>query len=451
MSTAIEDTIVAVSSPPGRAMRGLVRLSGAGTRDVLKKCGIHAPTPRCLARVRIDVDGLRLPALCVTFASPHSYTGQDMAELFVPGHPALLDRLMHAALRLGARHAEPGEFTYRGFLAGKLDLTQAEGVAATISAVSDAQLAAASHLRNGMLGQFAADAVNQLADVLALVEAGIDFTDQDDVVPITPSVLEQRLAALSRQIDTLLSCSRSWGAVESLPRVAFVGAPSTGKSTLFNALLGRDRAVISEIPGTTRDALMEPLTIELAGGGTAEVMLVDIAGLDTPAAALDRTAQTIAHQIIDRADLLLLVSDDRSPAPKCRVDRPVIRVRTKTDLIPTHAATMNADVAVSAPTGVGLTELRRLIAVRLGDRAMGVTEETLMLQPRHEASLRSALAQLRLANELVQPNIGRRELSHVELVADAMRAALNDLASLGGMMTPDDVIGRVFATFCVGK
>lgn len=451
MSTAIEDTIVAVSSPPGRAMRGLVRLSGAGTRELLERCGILATTPRRLSRVRIDVDGLRLPALCVTFVSPHSYTGQDMAELLVPGHPALLDRLVHAALRLGARHAEPGEFTFRGFLAGKLDLTQAEGIAATISAVSDAQLAAASHLRNGMLGQFAADAVNQLADLLALVEAGIDFTDQDDVVPISPADLEQRLTVVSRRIDSLLGRARSWGAIQSLPQVVLVGAPSTGKSTLFNALLGRDRAVISEIPGTTRDALMEPLKMELPGGGHIEVMLVDVAGLDTPSAALDREAQAMARGIIDRADLLLLVSDDRTPAPKGHADRPAVRVRTKADLIPTHAATMDADVAVSAPTGVGLRELRRLIAARLADRATGVTEETLMLQPRHEASLRSALVHLQRARELVMPKICRRELSHVELIADAMRTALNDLASLGGTMTPDDVIGRVFATFCVGK
>lgn len=450
MSTAIDDTIVAVSSPPGRAMRGLVRLSGAGTQDVLERCGIHAPTPRCLSRVRIDVDGLRLPALCVTFVSPHSYTGQDMAELFVPGHPALLDRLVHAALHLGARHAEPGEFTFRGFLAGKHDLTQAEGIAATISAVSDAQLAAASHLRNGMLGQFAADAVNQLADVLALVEAGIDFTDQDDVVPIAPAALEQRLAALCRQIDTLLSRSRSWGAVESLPRVAFVGAPSTGKSTLFNALLGRRRAVISEIPGTTRDALMEPLRIELDGGGHAEVMLVDIAGLDTPAAVLDREAQSIAHGIIDRADLLLLISDDRPPATSLS-GRNSIRVRTKADLIPTHAASLHADVVVSATTGIGLGELRRLIAARLVDRVAGGTEQGLTLQPRHEASLRSASLHLRQASELLRPSLVQHSLGHVELIADAMRTALTDLAALGGTMTPDDVIGRVFATFCVGK
>ncbi|MCE9589164.1 MAG: 50S ribosome-binding GTPase [Planctomycetes bacterium] len=458
MPAATDDTIVAVSSPPGRSRRGLVRLSGNRTLSVLREIGVCGTTDRLLRPVRLSADGLALPALCVTFRGPASYTGQDMAELQMPGHPALLDRLLHAALRRGARLAEPGEFTFRAFLAGKLDLTQAEGVAATIAAVSDAQLAAASMLREGMLGRVASDMVHQLADTLALVEAGIDFTDQEDVVPISPAALDARLETILGRLTDLLSRSRSWGALEALPHVVLAGAPSTGKSTLFNALLGRRRAVISDTPGTTRDALREPLTLDAPGGGRCEVMLVDVAGLDTPAGALDREAQAIARRTIERADLLLLIDDGGgysfSPMIDTEKKTPppnAIRVRTKSDLLSARPAIANADVSVIAPTGVGLSELRRLIAARLADRLSASTEHSLALQPRHEASLRAAVARLRETRESLRSQLAGHALGHAELVADLLRSGLDELAALGGVMTPDDVIGRVFATFCVGK
>lgn len=457
MPLSPDDTIVAVSSPPGRSPRGLVRLSGPDAFSILGTMGVEVESDRRMGRVTVTLDRVAVPAMCTTFHGPRSYTGQDMAELQMAGHPALLDRLVHAMLRKGARSAEPGEFTFRAFLAGKLDLTQAEGVRATIAAVSDAQLAAATMLREGMLGKVAHDAVMQLADALALVEAGIDFTDQDDVVPITPAALTDRVVALASQIESLLARSRSWGVLEALPRVVLVGAPSTGKSTLFNALLGHTRAVISATPGTTRDALEEPLTLTATDGRRCEVMLVDIAGLDTPAAQLDREAQAIARQTIERADLLLLIDDGREesqapgllPALHTR-STITLRVRTKADLVPAHA-TAQGEVRVVAPTGAGLDELRQHIAARLADRAPGVSEQTLALQPRHEAGLRAALLSLREALAMIQPQRDAHAISHVELIADSLRAALDELAALGGTMTPDDVIGRVFATFCVGK
>ncbi len=194
-------------------------------RDMLKP---HWPTLRTLHRVRLKHPPL--PALLAIYQAPASYTGEYVAELQVPGHPALLERLLQQAVHAGARLAEPGEFTFRGFTAGKFDLTQAEGIAATISAVSDSQLEAAALLRNGRLGTWAHDLVDALGSALALVEAGIDFVDQEDVVPITPGDLNDRLRTIADRLDELVRHSRSWGALEALPRVVLVGPPSAGKS-----------------------------------------------------------------------------------------------------------------------------------------------------------------------------------------------------------------------------
>ncbi len=450
------DTIVAVSSPPGRSLRGLIRLSGQDTRRILAGL-IGTPVsdlpPRRLATVRLITPDL--PALLTLFDAPESYTGQDAAELQVPGNAALLDRLLHLATDAGARLAEPGEFTFRAYTAGKLDLTQAEGVAATIHATSDGQLKAAQHLCNGELGRFARELVDDLGTRLALVEAGIDFTDQEDVVPISPGDLDTHLSRIEARLTQLLTNSRSWGEVQALPWVVLMGAPSAGKSTLFNALLNRDRAVIDPLPGTTRDILCEPMTITANDGTQQEFMLVDIAGIDAPTASpatpLDKQAQDAAQYAVARADLIVLVLDPITDAPTSITHKPTLTVHTKADL--SQPPTPNAchTIQVSALTGQNLDTLKDTIADRLGDLPVSISADMLALQPRHEHALRSALTQLTHARGLLATRLTARAIEDVELIADHLRQALNNLARLGGQLTPDDVIGKVFATFCVGK
>ena len=467
------DTIVAVSSPPGRSARGLIRWAGPDAGSLLARLTDRSapPPPRQATPLRLAHPDLPpIAALLTWFAAPASYCGDDTAELQLPGHPALLDRVLRAALDAGARPAEPGEFTFRAYTAGRLDLTQAEGVAATIHAVSDGQLAAAAHLRHGELARFSRQRVDRLGQVLALVEAGIDFVDQEDVVPIAPPDLARILEDEASALKQLLGRSRSWGEVEALPRVVLVGPPSAGKSTLFNALLGRPRAVVDPAPGTTRDVLEEPLRLHGPsdpGGGeseTVEVMLCDLAGLEDPRDAVQQDVQTHVARAVAGADLILRVrAVDQPETPSSSPPFPplaaVLELRSKCDH-PSSTAdpSMSANddetdpppvIHVSAHHNTGLDALRAAILQALGQRAVSVQADLLSLQPRHEAALRSALQHLRQARDYVSPDA--RQLDAIEWVAGEMRLALDQLAGLGGQLTPDDVIGRVFSTFCVGK
>jgi len=455
MSTT--DTICAISSPPGQSARGLVRLSGPATQSILVSLGVSSSTSRRIVPVRVVLPAFELPALSWQAQGPNTYTGEDCAEIITVGNPRLLQRIVDVCITKGARLADPGEFTFRAYTNGRLDLTQAEGVAATISAVSDAQLAAAKHLQAGELGSFAQNLVEQTATFLALVEAGIDFVDQEDVVPIAPADLLNGLNIVCDDLNQLLATSRSWSTLDGLPRVVLVGPPSAGKSTLFNALLGHERAVIDAAPGTTRDAIEEPLTIQTATG-SAEVMLVDIAGLDAAADnPLDQLGQAQAQQAIDTADLVLITGPEGCKQTEgLQFPATSLRVITKTNTPRSErqgdaSASSSEPVRVSALNNQGLDILKTALANRLADRAVSLRGEQLALQPRHEQDLRHALIGIKDAISALGLSAEQSSIADVELVAGAIRRALDALAALGGKMTPDDVIGRVFATFCVGK
>lgn len=480
-----DDIILAVASPRGRSLRGIVRMSGPGTIDLLGSCvrdeqgrplqrrGIH--------RARLNSNNHSLPVLALLMPGPHSYTGEDSAELQMPGNPVLLERVIDtlieaaALLHLHAHRAEGGEFTARAFLNGRISLTQAEGVAATITALSDAELRAAGMLRSGSLGKLAHKLADNLAAALALVEAGIDFTDQEDVVAITPADLHERLVHLEQQLRRQLDRAVGMEQLEAIPWVVLTGPPNAGKSTLFNALLGRERAVVSDVAGTTRDVLTEPLRISTEHG-EAEVMLVDLAGTEhvdplADAETLEPQMQRAAREASSRAELVLecTAADTGTAALRAARHEPgtaalraapyesrgsesrstTIRVLTKCELSRETASEWN--VTVSAHTGEGLDQLRSMIALHLADRAVSLAADVFALTPRHEAALRSAHANISDACELVAGMRDDRSLAEPELVAAAMRSALNDLAGLAGDITPDDVLGRVFATFCVGK
>jgi tRNA modification GTPase len=493
--------ILAVASPPGRAARGIVRLSGAQTFDLLqphltlqttraeagpderrdegggiergrdeeterRRDGESAqrrqgddspPFPRGVHRALLTgVLPGELPALALVFTAPQSYTGEDSAELQLPGNPLLLERIIDTLIAsagrrgIDARRAEAGEFTARAFMNGRMTLTEAEGVAATIAARSDAELRAARLLTAGRLGSLARSLADRLAAGLALVEAGIDFTDEEDVVPIPPIELHERVAAMRDDIRAQLAHAVGMEQLQAIPWVILLGEPNTGKSTLFNALLGRERAVVSDIAGTTRDVLAEPLTID-TDHGPAEVMLVDLAGLDRSATALNEQMQAVIREAMGRAELIIRCVPVDAPALTADDEPDELVARTKADLAPSDFRAGKQEIVISAVTGLGLDDLRRHIADRLADRAVSLAADAIVLRPRHDAALRSAVANLDEAAVLIEPQRRDRVLRHPELIAAAMRSALDDLGSLAGDITPDDVLGRIFASFCVGK
>jgi tRNA modification GTPase len=439
------DTIAAIASPPTRSARGVIRLSGPATREALAAVSDSQARPwdRGAFAARMRLDQLQLPLLVLAYRAPRSYTGEDAAELLLPGNPALLERVMAALLALpGVRQATPGEFTARAYLNERLTLAQAEGVAGVIAAGNAEQLEAARGLLEGSTGAQYNAWAEELATLLALVEAGIDFTDQEDVVAIAPAELVRRLAALAAAIRQFTGAEAGAAVRAGIPRVVLAGRPNAGKSTLFNALLGRERAVVSEVAGTTRDVLEEPLDLcqELPGAGP--VLLIDLAGLDDPATGkIDPQVQQGAGEAIRSADVIVHCDPTGRFEPLGSA-APTIRVRTKADLPGTDPA---GDIAVCALDHWNLPTLRRAIA----DAALGSREAaTLALLPRHRRALAETLRATDEARALAADD---QSIRAPELVAGGLRAALDSLGDLTGHISPDEIVGRIFARFCIGK
>ncbi len=497
----LTQTIVAISSPPGAAWRGIVRLSGSQAW----------PMAQGLLRTPVAAEAYRwreawlktppLPAGVVFFQAPKSFTGQDVAELHLPGSSSLLTRILRCLQAAGARLAEPGEFTARGFLNGKYDLTEAEGIAATIAARSAQQLRAAASLRHGTLHRWVAAQSEQLADLLSLVEAGIDFSDEAGVSFLSSAELRRRLAALQTRIATLRRHAGTWDMLQALPAVMLLGRPNVGKSSLLNALSGQGRALIAPQAGTTRDALQALLTTP-----QGPVLLWDLPGIENPGKDFSALTEPVRRQALLAADVILLVLDDldtpigvaRLLAEVADSDAWKILVRNKMDLpdgLRTAPDNSPADfIQVSALTGAHLASLRALIG-RRAKQERPLARQVMTLNARHHDALARAATALAgaaatlggavdfdpgaSAAEAEAPDAaaadrqvfaGREHLLEAglkmpaapapssttveqspELIAADLRAALDALAEISGAISTDEVLGRIFSTFCVGK
>jgi tRNA modification GTPase len=432
------DTIAAIATAPGRGGIGVVRVSGPDVSKICLQVLGELPAARVATHATFrDAHGGALDeGIALYFAAPHSYTGEPVLELQGHGGPVVMQTLLAACLDAGARLAEPGEFTRRAFLEGKLDLAQAEAVADLIDAAS--REAARSALRS-LSGEFSAAIramQSQLIELRALTEAMLDFPEEE-IDTLHRDAAAARLGGVRRALEDVLAKSRRGSLLRTGIHVVLAGRPNVGKSSLLNRLAGEERAIVTSVPGTTRDALREPIQIE-----GVPLVLVDTAGLRASTDMVERLGIERTQRELERADVVLAVFEatgegdelEGLPGGAERID-----VFNKIDLAPWFNAPAGA-VGVSARTGAGLDELRKAILRAAGWTSAG--ESVFLARERHVRALERAGAHLEAAD---------RENQRWEFFAEELRLAHAALGGITGEFTADDLLGEIFARFCVGK
>jgi len=464
--TTVTETIAAISTPPGRGGIGIVRLSGPQAATIasqlvrLRHPGQFEHAHALLADV-LDAAGdnpTRIDEALVTFfAAPRSYTAEDLIEIATHGSPVVLELLLRRALELGARLAEPGEFTQRAFLSGRLDLTQAEAVRDLIDAQTLTQARQAASQMGGALSHRATPVKEALVELVALLEAGIDFAEDDlDVTP--QQEISRRIAELTPPLAALEASFARGRIVHDGLTLAIVGRPNAGKSSLFNRLVERDRAIVTATPGTTRDLVTERISI-----GGIPIELVDTAGLrEGPRANIDEVEQLgirRSREALADAALVLIVLDATQPLNDeehrllaAVVGRPAIVAVNKSDLLEQHQKmgapglnfeTGESSISTSALSGEGIAALReKILALATGGAASEPGMLTNLRQHQAVTTALAALADAATANAATIP--------HEMILLDLYRA-LWALDSLTGQTTPDDILNLIFSTFCIGK
>ncbi|WP_019397380.1 tRNA uridine-5-carboxymethylaminomethyl(34) synthesis GTPase MnmE [Pseudoxanthomonas sp. GW2] len=440
------DTIAAIATAPGAGGVGIVRLSGPRALAIAAALCGREPAPRRALRAFFrEADGAVIDdGIVLAFPGPHSFTGEDVAELQAHGSPVLLQRLVERCRELGARQARPGEFSERAFLNGKLDLVQAEAIADLIAA---SDLRAARAARRSLEGAFSRQAEDIAAELLRLrihVEAAIDFVDE----PIETLGLPQVAAGLQRlraALEQLLQRAERGRRLRDGLHAVLLGRPNAGKSSLLNALAGDARAIVADVAGTTRDVLREVVRID-----GLELLLADTAGLREGGDAIEREGMRRARAEVARADLALLVLDARDPEPDRALLEEVARevplklwIHNKADLLPAPPAGDGA-LYVSALTGQGLDGLHAALRRLAASGAPEAAEGEFSARARHLEALRRTL-------QAVDAAALELEAGQLELAAEQLRLAHDALGGLTGRLTADELLGHIFSSFCIGK
>ena len=440
-------TIVAVATAAGAGGVGIVRLSGPRSLAIAQDLCGRRLRPRHAHHVRFD-DGKGETiddGIALSFPAPRSFTGEDVVELQAHGSPVVLQQLVARACALGARPARPGEFSERAFLNDRLDLAQAEAIADLIAASDTRAARAARRSLEGVFSQRVEAIAASLSALRVHVEAAIDFADES-LDTLGGAAVRQRLAQTRADLAQLLAEAERGRKLRDGLHAVIVGPPNAGKSSLMNVLAGSDRAIVTDVPGTTRDVLREPMRLD-----GLELTLVDTAGLREGGDAIEREGMRRARAELQAADLALVVVDARDPAAglaAVEADIAAVPLRllihNKSDLLPASAGDIEDAVRVSAITGQGLEALHQ----RLRGLAMGSTEEAsageFTARGRHVEALRRAQAHAEAANS---------ELGHemLELAAEELRLAHESLGEITGKVSADDLLGRIFSAFCIGK
>jgi tRNA modification GTPase len=451
------ETIVAISTPPGRGGIGIVRLSGPRALEIatplLKLRGELEHARARFAEIIDPETQAKLDEAVVTyFARPSSYTGEEMVEIAAHGSPVILDLLVRRTLVVGARLAHPGEFTERAFLSGRIDLTQAEAVRDLIESQTLYQARVAAQQMGGSLSRRVKPIKQSLIELIAVLEAGIDFAEDD--IDVTPNA--EILARIDRVAAPLIELAHSFDhgrIVHSGLALAIVGRPNVGKSSLFNRLVERERAIVTATPGTTRDLVTERVAI-----GGIPIELVDTAGLREAVDEAESIGIQKSREALADADLVLVVLDGSVPLREDEADliaslagRRALVVWNKSDLdrlssdinVPKELSTVE-HVHTSALTGQGLDILRAAI-LRLIRNTNSGDEDGMLTSTRHHQAVTAALHSLFAAKNAVATKI-----PHEMLLLD-LYSALRQLDALTGETTPDDILNLIFSTFCIGK
>jgi len=451
-SSIDEDTIVAISTPPGRGGIGIVRLSGPAARAIaeplLKLRHPLAPAQARFAEV-LDNTGETLDEAVVTyFESPHSYTTEDIVEIASHGSPVLLDHLLRQCIAAGARLAEPGEFTQRAFLSGRLDLTQAEAVHDLIEASTLHQARIAAQQLGGSLSRQITPIKQQLIALIATLEAGIDFAE-DDIDTLPAAQITSQIAAIQAPLTTLEQTFAYGKIVRNGFTLAIVGRPNAGKSSLFNRLVQRDRAIVTATPGTTRDLVTERVSLE-----GIPVELIDTAGLRHSTDEAEAIGVAKSREIMAEADIVLLVLDATAPLhPEDEATiaslttRPLIIAINKSDLSPKSSLTKrttHTTIETSALTGAGLPELRTAILSNITSVAP-TSDTALLTNLRQQQAVSTATTALARAHQAASNTIPH------EMILLDLYESLSALDALTGSTTSDDILNLIFSQFCIGK
>jgi len=443
-----QDTIAAIATPPGNGGVGIIRISGALVTEIAKHLLNKSLTPRhALFTSFIDERGDIIDSgISLYFPAPASYTGEDILELQGHGGSVVLDMLLRRVLSLGARLANPGEFTERAFLNNKLDLAQAEAVADLIESSTEQSVRSAQKSMQGLFSEQINELVTELTELRIYIEAAIDFVDEE-IDFLTDGVVESRITRLLHSLAKILKTAQQGRLLRDGMTVVLVGKPNAGKSSLLNALAGHEAAIVTDIAGTTRDVLREH--IQLDG---MPLHIIDTAGLRDSDNLIEKEGMRRAHQEILKADKIVLLIDAREHDSEEILNSlpdniDLIKVYNKIDLLgiePKLIKTKNGDECyLSIKTGQGMDLLKQHLKESVGFNDN--TNDVFIARRRHIEAITSS-------HQLVENALEQLQYKQAgELVAEDLRQAQMSLAEITGTVSSDDLLGKIFSSFCIGK
>ena len=444
------DTIAAIATPPGCGGVGIVRISGPRAREIAKDILPRLPQPRIAQFSRFLGKGLEVidSGLVLYFPAPHSFTGEDILELQGHGGIVVMDLLLQRVLQLGARLARPGEFSERAFLNGKLDLAQAEAIADLIDAGTVAAARMANRTLQGIFSDKIHHLVERLIELRLFVESAIDFPEEE-IDFLSDGYVSTYLQKIITDLEVIKQKANTGRLLRDGITLVIAGRPNAGKSSLLNGLSGQETAIVTEIPGTTRDLLKERIQVD-----GMPIHVIDTAGIRDSEDPIEKEGIRRAQQEIANADRILWVFDDQADPEHLALDHqklpqavPLTLIRNKIDLSGSSCGVTQTDlgieIALSAKSGHGMDLLRRHLKESVG--FTGVEEGEFIARRRHLDALQRALDQISRGADMLHQHLAG------ELLAEDLRLAQQYLNEITGEFTSEDLLGRIFATFCIGK